>query len=66
MKAFGRANIPNVIARAFFNKRGKKGIFPDVGEKQYLQLQVQPHRCFCKGWKVRVDAVPNSEKRRQY
>lgn len=46
VKAFGRAKIPNVIASAFLIKR-KKDIFPDVGEKQYLQLQVQLCCCFC-------------------
>lgn len=46
VKAFGGAKIPNVIANAFLIK-GKKDIFPDVGEKQYLQLQVQRGCCFC-------------------
>ncbi len=43
-----------------FNKR-KKAIFPDVGEKQYLQLQVQLRCCFCEGWKVKSDTVSNSK-----
>lgn len=59
-----RAKIPNVIASAFLIKRegGKKDIFPDVGEKQYLQLQVQVGCCFCKGWKVKSDTVSASPK----
>lgn len=61
-----RAKIPNVIASAFLIKReGKKDIFPDVGEKQYLQLQVQLGCCFRKGWKVKSDTVSTSPKWRQ-
>lgn len=60
-EVFSRAKILNVIASEFFNKRaGKKEVFPDVGEKPDLQLQVRLCCCFCKGWRVKSDTVSES------
>lgn len=51
VKAFGRANIPNVIARAFFNKREKKAFFQMLKKSNICSCKCNPTAVFVKDGK---------------
>lgn len=63
VKAFGRANIPNVTARAFFNKRGKKEAFFQMLEKSNIcSCKCNPTAVFVKDgkWGLTLSQTPTN------